>query len=96
MTRATTIARSFGTVETVTDDVREVLERLLSYAQAVGRAHATSPERSDIVDGGRGYLGGALTTLHHLRLVTDEEHQEWWERLMRELPPTNWMTVSFD
>ena len=73
-----------------------MLERLLSYAQAVARAHADDPGRSDIIDGGRGYLGGALTTLHHLRLLTDEEHREWWDRLMDELPPTKWATISFD
>lgn len=67
------------------------LEGLLGYARAVGRAAAQHPERSDIVDGGRGYIGGALTTLLHLDLVTKAEHSEWFQRLNDELPPTTWI-----
>jgi hypothetical protein len=76
---------------TVDDAVRRELESLLGYATGVGRHAAREPERTDIVDGGRGYIGGALTTLHHLGLVTDDEHREWWDRLMDKLPPTNWI-----
>jgi len=67
--------------------VQRELELLLRYAQGVGRATTREPNRTDIVDGGRGYLGGALATLHHLSLVTDAEYEEWSDRLMGELPP---------
>jgi hypothetical protein len=76
------------------DSVRHELEKLLGYAQGVGRAAQQFPDRADIVIGGRGYIGGALTTLHHLGLVSWKEHQEWWARLMDELPPTNWITIK--
>ena len=72
-------------------NVRVELERLLGYARAVGAAAKREPDRSDIVDGGRGYLGGALTTMHHLGLLTDAEREEWSDRLMDELPPTQWI-----
>jgi len=26
--------------------------------------------------------------MHHLGLLTDAEHKQWWDRLMDELPPT--------
>lgn len=74
------------------ESVREELEQLLRYAKAVGRSAKAFPDRQDAVVGGRGYIGGALTTLHHLGLLTSEEHQEWWTRLMDELPPANWIT----
>jgi hypothetical protein len=73
------------------DRVRAELEALLRYTRAVAQAAERHPDRSDVVDGGRGYLGGALTTMHHLGLLSDEEHREWWERLMDELPPTQWI-----
>jgi len=73
--------------------VRNELEGLLRYAKAVGAAAAQQPERADIVDGGRGYIGGAMTTLLHLGLLTESEHQDWWDRLMNELPPTNWIGI---
>ena len=72
------------------DPVRRQLEGLHRYAKAVGASAKRSPDRADIVDSGRGYLGGALTTLRNLQLVSEEEHSEWWQRLMDELPPTNW------
>ena len=75
----------------VEETVRRELEALLRYAKAVGAAAAQEPESAGIVDGGRGYIGGALTTLHNLELVTDAEHQQWWGRLMSELPPTDWI-----
>jgi hypothetical protein len=71
--------------------VREELEALLRYAQAVSESAARFPGRSDIVDGGHGYVGGALTTMHHLGLVSDDEHREWWDRLTDALPPTDWI-----
>jgi hypothetical protein len=71
----------------VDDAVRRELEALLRYARAVAGASARQPERTDIVDGGHGYVGGALTTLHHLDLLSDDEHKEWWDRLTGELPP---------
>jgi hypothetical protein len=67
------------------------LDQLRNYARAVAQAAEQAPDRVDVVHGGRGYLGGALTTLHHVGLLTDEEHHEWWERLMDELPPTQWI-----
>ena len=70
------------------------LEHLHRYARAVAAAAEREPGRSEIVDGGRGYLGGALTTMHHLGLLTDAEHEEWWDRLMDELPPTDWISVG--
>jgi hypothetical protein len=70
--------------------IRRELDGLLEYATAVTRSASRSPERSGIVDGGRGYIGGALTTLHHVGLLTDDEFQEWWDRLMDQLPPTDW------
>lgn len=73
------------------DAVRHELESLLRYARSVGAAAAQQPERTDLVDGGRGYIGGALTTLDHLGLLTQAEHRQWWDRLMGELPPTNWI-----
>jgi hypothetical protein len=73
------------------DRVRAELEALLRYARGVGQAAKRHPDRSDIVDGGRGYLGGALTTMHHLGLLSDEEHRDWSQRLMDELPPTEWI-----
>ncbi|MFP5361765.1 MAG: hypothetical protein ACLGI5_03430 [Thermoleophilia bacterium] len=84
------VQRAHATVAVVKPDVRNQLERLLDYARAVNRAAQASPERSDIVVGGRGYLGGAVETMHYLSLLTDDEQHEWFERLMSELPPTNW------
>lgn len=75
------------------DRVQVELEQLRTYARGVGQAVSQSPERTDIVDSGRGYLGGALTTLHHLELLDDDELAEWWQRLMDELPPTRWLSV---
>jgi hypothetical protein len=71
--------------------VREELDRLLSYAKAVSDSAARFPDRSDIADGGHGYVAGALTTMHHLGLVSDDEHREWWDRLTAALPPTDWI-----
>jgi hypothetical protein len=51
-------------------------EGLLRYAEAVGESARRFRETSDIVAGGRRYLGGALTTLHHLRLTSDDEHRD--------------------
>jgi hypothetical protein len=73
--------------------VLEELHALLAYAKAVGDRARREPDRQDAVDGGRGYIGGALTTLYHLDLLTDAEHDEWWSRLMDELPPTDWVDV---
>jgi hypothetical protein len=70
----------------VDDAVRRELEALLRYARAVAGASARRPERTDIVGGGHGYVGGALTTSRHL-LLSDAEHKEWWDRLTGELPP---------
>jgi len=58
------------------EQVRVELEALLCNARAVGAAAKRAPDRADSVDGGRGYLGGALTTMHHLDLLTDAEHEE--------------------
>jgi hypothetical protein len=77
-------------------EVRRELEGLLAYANAVGDRARREPDREDVVDSGRGYIGGALTTLAHLGLVTDAEHDEWWSRLMGELPPTEWVDVGSD
>jgi hypothetical protein len=70
-------------------DVHRELEGLMAYAKAVGDRARREPDRQDVVDRGRGYIGGALTTLAHLGLLTDAEHDEWWSRLMGELPPTD-------
>jgi hypothetical protein len=69
--------------------VREELGGLASYARAVGDQARRDPDDVASVDGGRGYIGGALTTLLHLGLLTDAEFDEWWGRLMAELPPTD-------
>jgi hypothetical protein len=74
--------------------VRAELEHLHQYARGVGRSAERFPDGGGIVDGGRGYLGGALTTLHHMGLVSDDELREWWGRLMDELPPTKWATFE--
>jgi hypothetical protein len=71
--------------------VRDHLNRLLRYATGVGSAANRSPGRSDIVDAGRGYIGGALDTLLELGLATEEEYREWGDRLDEELPPTKWV-----
>ena len=73
------------------DRVRAELEALLDYARAVGASAKRHPDRSDIVDGGRGYLGGALTTMHHLGLLSDDEHRDWSQRIEDEMPPTRWI-----
>ena len=71
--------------------VRDELERLLEYARAVTRSARRFPDRTDIRDGGMGYVGGALTTMLHLGLISDAEHQEWQDRLTAALPPSDWI-----
>ena len=66
--------------------VREELDGLLEYARAVKRFSADAPH---VVAPGHAYVGGAMTTLLHLKLLTAEEHSEWWDRLREELPPQN-------
>ena len=73
----------------MTREVQDELEALLAYARGVGSAAAQLPERADIVSGGRGYIGGALTTLLHVGLLTEDEYKTWWDLLNDELPPTN-------
>jgi hypothetical protein len=76
--------------------VRQELELLFAFARGVGESARQFPDRVDIESGGRGYIGGALTTMHHLGLLTDAEHREWWDRLMDELPPTEWANAPSD
>ena len=44
-----------------------------------------SPERTDLVATGHAYVGGALTTMCNLGLLTDAEHVEWSDRLGAQL-----------
>lgn len=67
--------------------MRAELEALLDYANAVTQGFQSFPTRSDIVDGGHGYVGGALTTLRRLNLLTSSEYDEWTIRLDAALPP---------
>lgn len=71
--------------------VRDELDRLLHHAAEVRRSAAEQPDAAQIVDGGRGYIGGALATMSRFALLSDDEAHEWGERLMRELPPSDWM-----
>ncbi len=43
------------------------------------------------------YIGGAMTVLTHLELITAEEHREWQARFQEALgdPPGGWATISF-
>lgn len=66
-------------------EVRRELDVLLRYAEAIEDT-APRTRRGDAVDAARCYIGGALTVLAHLELVTGDEHAEWWDRLMAELP----------
>lgn len=40
---------------------------------------------------GRAYIGGALTTLLNVGLLTEADFDEWFDRLMDELPPAQWV-----
>jgi hypothetical protein len=61
-------------------NVQHELRQLQAYA---GGCHesARATGREDIVPSARSYIGGALTTMVHLNLLTQEEHTEWSRRL---------------
>ena len=69
----------------VSPAVRRELDALLRYAHAIADT-APRERREDAADAARCYMGGALTVLEHLDLVSGEEYAEWWERLMARLP----------
>ena len=45
---------------------------------------------------GHAYVGGVLSTLNHLGLLSSAEHAEWGDRLMNVLgdPPGGWIDVN--
>jgi len=68
------------------------LDELVVYAKAAAaRALAHPADFDAVIDTGRGYVCGALTTLSQLGLLTDAEGEEWRDRLLGELPPPNWI-----
>jgi hypothetical protein len=52
------------------------LTQLRRYADGVAETLRRHPHRTDIADGARGYLGGALTTMLNLGVITRTEHDE--------------------
>ena len=76
---------------------RQELELLLGYVTACravidGWDSGTLPNPGTI-DGAHirsttwAYVGGAMTVLGRLGLVTGEEHREWWQRIEEVLGP---------
>lgn len=63
------------------------LEGLLTYARGSAKAADAVPDRS--IEDVRGFIGGALTMLARLDLVSAEELARWRERIMAEIPPTD-------
>jgi ATP-dependent Clp protease ATP-binding subunit ClpA len=66
--------------------VRRELELLAIYAEGVATSVEREPSRSTAT--GRAYISGSLTTLLHLGLITDEEHEQWRQLLLGEPPST--------
>ena len=71
----------------VRPEVRQELESLLSYARAARHTidHLEdTPADVSRVDGEHirsttwAYVGGSMTTLVHLDLITSHEHMSWW------------------
>jgi hypothetical protein len=72
----------------MTPQVRRELQALSRYARAIAATTPQPSTQTNAVDAGRCYIGGALTTLQHLQLLSDEEYREWWGRLMAQHPQT--------
>jgi hypothetical protein len=64
--------------------VHEHLRRLLQFAERAGAASGGDPSRTVTT---RSYIGGILTTLDHLELISYNERCDWSERLEEPLPP---------
>jgi hypothetical protein len=74
--------------------VEHELNHVLRWARAVSAAMEREPHRRDeFQTAGHAYIGGVLTTLDHLELVTPDEHAEWRQRLNEVLgdPPGGWI-----
>lgn len=66
--------------------VRDELERVLRWAEQVRDEIERDPERSDEFQmHGRAYVGGVLTTLDHLGLISATEYEHWDRRLTEAL-----------
>jgi hypothetical protein len=62
--------------------VADELSVVLGWAEAVGARMQRSPEqRHELGVQGRAYIGGVLTTLDHLGLLSPEEHHAWAQRM---------------
>jgi hypothetical protein len=68
------------------DDVRAELELTRAYARSVERAITRDAGRTDLAPLAKAYIGGVLTTLRNLKLITTEEHAEWSRLLGTDLP----------
>lgn len=77
--------------------VQEELDAVLHWAHAMRDGMQREPGRRDEFQmQGHAYVGGVLTTLGHLGLLSDEEYQEWWRRFTEVLgdPPGGWVTLD--
>jgi hypothetical protein len=54
---------------------------VLAWAEAVREAAEREPGRDELPMQSRAYIGGVLTTLDHLGLLTRAEYAEWSDRL---------------
>ena len=67
-------------------DVSGEFERLTRFAQDIDGLTREFPERGEfILEGGRGYMKGALDVLASLRLISDSQHDDWLFRFEEEL-----------
>lgn len=76
--------------------VEEELEGVLRWAAAMRDGMEREPSRRrEFQMQGHAYIGGVLTTLDHLGLISAEEHQTWSEKLIAVLgdPPGGWITL---
>ncbi|HEV2811924.1 MAG TPA: hypothetical protein VGW10_01625 [Solirubrobacteraceae bacterium] len=75
-------------------DVEAELDGVLSWTRSVRSGMEEFPDRRDELQmQGHAYVGGVLTTLDHLGLITDAEYTHWQDRLNEVLgdPPGGWI-----
>lgn len=77
--------------------VEEELNGVLRWARAMRENMEREPARSrEYQMQGHAYVGGVLTTLDHLGLLSAEEYAEWSDRLVAVLgdPPGGWVAFG--
>ena len=75
-------------------NVENELNGVLRWAYGMRELMDRDPDRAaEVQMQGHAYIGGVLTTLDHLGLVSEDEHRAWWDRLNGVLgdPPGGWV-----